>query len=43
MRIEAESDSTNGELVPEVPMYREIAKLVRISEVEFQVWIPGTD
>ncbi|MGW8528558.1 hypothetical protein [Nocardiopsis sp. NPDC055824] len=43
IRIEAEGDAASGVLVPENAMYREASKLVSVSDVEFKVWIPGTD
>ncbi|MEU0489019.1 hypothetical protein ABZ249_07305 [Nocardiopsis sp. NPDC006139] len=43
IKIEAESESETGELVSQNAMHREVAKLVRISEIEFEIWIPGSD
>ncbi|SHK78222.1 hypothetical protein SAMN05421803_13320 [Nocardiopsis flavescens] len=43
IRIEAESESETSDLVSQNAMHREAAKLVRISEIEFEIWIPGTD
>lgn len=43
IRIEAPSDSSSGELVPENAMYHEASKVLSVSEVEFKIWIPGSD
>lgn len=44
IRLEAEADSTQeGALVPLIPMQKEAEKLVRISAIEFELWIPGKD
>jgi hypothetical protein len=43
IRLEASSDSASGELVPENAMYHEASKAVSVSEVEFKIWIPGSD
>ncbi|MBQ1083551.1 MULTISPECIES: hypothetical protein [unclassified Nocardiopsis] len=44
IRLEAEGDSAEGDvLVPLIPMQKEAEKLVRISVIEFELWIPGRD
>lgn len=41
IKLEGKSDSPG--LVPKIPMEKEVGKLVRVSEVEFEIWIPGVD
>ena len=44
IKLEGESDSIeSGALIPELPMQKEAGKIVRVSEIEFDIWIPGAD